>query len=188
MWIIVCVWCIDNGEWFERLVYSVLMLLWIVQRYKNCHILFICVNMSFALFKIWLWQVLRALKKNENLKRIYHFEWFIACHDGYYVSRHVSRAAMVTIIVGRIVHRNRCMDKYVPYGSQTERQRVCITRSDMHHYTWHCIPLHCTYLIIIELDTVIRWSCNCLFAELLTFKYWACYWGYVICWSVVEDM
>ena len=51
------------------------------------------------------------------------------------ISRDVSRAAMVTIIEGRVVRRDRCMDRYVPHGSRTERQRVCITRSDMHHYT-----------------------------------------------------
>ena len=67
--------------------------------------------------------------------RVYHFEGRIARRDGYYISRDVSRAAKVTIIEGRVVRRDRCMDRYVPHGSRTERQRVCITRSDMHHYT-----------------------------------------------------
>ena len=91
--------------------------------------------MSFALFCNMVVKVLCVLRKNENLKRMYHFEGHIARRDGYYISREVSRAAMVTIIEGRIVRRDRCMDRYVPHGSRAERQRVCITRSDMHHYT-----------------------------------------------------
>ena len=66
---------------------------------------------------------------------MYHFEGRIARRDGYYILRDVSLAAMVTIIEGRIVRRDRCKGKYVPYGSRTERQQVCITMSDMHHYT-----------------------------------------------------
>ena len=45
-------------------------------------------------------KVLCALRKNENLKRMYNFEGRIARRDGYYISRDVSRAAMVTIIEG----------------------------------------------------------------------------------------
>ena len=83
-----------------------------------------------------------CIEKEWVLKRMYHlegriaprwilyFEGRIARRDGYYIE-------------GRVVRRDRCMDRYVPYGSRTERQRVCITRSDMHNYTWHCIPLHC---------------------------------------------
>ena len=99
----------------------------------------------------WLWQVLCALRKNKKIKRMYHFEGRIARRDGYYISRDVSRAAMVTIIEGRIARRDGCMDRYVPHGSRTERQRVCIIRSDMHHYTWHCISLHCTFLLLVNL-------------------------------------
>ena len=66
---------------------------------------------------------------------MYHFEGRIARRDGYYISRDVLRAVMVTIIEGRVVRRGRCMDRYVPHGSWTERQWVCITRLDMHHYT-----------------------------------------------------
>ena len=66
---------------------------------------------------------------------MYHFEGRIVRRDGYYISRDVSRAVMVTIIEGRVVRHDRYMDIYVPHGSQTERQRVCISRSDMHHYT-----------------------------------------------------
>ena len=99
----------------------------------------------------WLWQVLCALRKNDDLKWMYHFEGRIARRDGYYISRDVSHAAMVTIIEGRVVRRDRCMDKYVPHGSPTKRQRVCITRWDMHHYTWHWIPWHYPYLSLVNL-------------------------------------
>ena len=66
---------------------------------------------------------------------MYHFEGRIARRDRYYISRYISCTVMVTIIKDRVVRRDRCMDRYVSRGSQTERQRVCITRSDMHHYT-----------------------------------------------------
>ena len=115
-------------------------------------------------FETWWWKVLCALRKNENLKRMYHFEVRNARRDGYYISRNVSRAAMVTVIESRVVRRNRCMNRYVPHGSRTERQRVYITRSDMHHYNWHCIPLHYTYLSLVNLI-----SC---FADLLIAFLW----------------
>ena len=47
---------------------------------------------------------------------MYHFEERIARRDGYYISRDISCAAMVTIIEGRVVRRDRCMDRYVPMG------------------------------------------------------------------------
>ena len=64
---------------------------------------------------------------------MYYFEGRTAHRGGYYISRDVSRALMVTIIEGRVVHLDRCMNKYVPHGSRTERQRVCIVKKDMHH-------------------------------------------------------
>ena len=127
------------------------MLLWIVQCYENGHPSLFVWTCHLHYSETWLWQVLCALRKNDNLRRVYHFKGRIARRDEYYISRDVSRAAMVTIIEGRVVRRDRCKDKYVPHGSRTERQRVCITRSDMHHYTWHCIPLHCTYLSLVNL-------------------------------------
>ena len=77
-------------------------------------------------FEIWL------LKELFD-KSMYHFEGLIACRDGYYISRDVLRAAMVTIIEGRVVRRDRCMDRYVLRGSRTERQRVCMVKKDMYH-------------------------------------------------------
>ena len=74
-----------------------------------------------------------CIEKELVFKRMYHFEGSIARRDGYYISRNVSRAVMVTIIEDRVVRRDRCMDRYVPHGSRTERQRVCIVRKDMHH-------------------------------------------------------
>ena len=46
-------------------------------------------------------EVLCALRKNDNLKRMYHFEGRIARRDGYYISRDVSRTAMDTIFRGK---------------------------------------------------------------------------------------
>ena len=45
-------------------------------------------------------KVLCALRKNDNLKRMYHFEGRIARRDGYYILRDVYRAAMDTIFRG----------------------------------------------------------------------------------------
>ena len=67
-------------------------------------------------------------------KRMCHFEGRIARRDGYLISRDISRGTKVSIIKGRVVRRDRCMDRYVPHGSRTERQRVCIVKKDMHHY------------------------------------------------------
>ena len=55
-----------------------------------------------------------CIEKEWVLKRMYHFEGRITRRDGYYISRDVSRAAMVTVIEGRVVRRDRCMDRYVP--------------------------------------------------------------------------
>uniref|UniRef100_M1CPI7 Uncharacterized protein n=1 Tax=Solanum tuberosum TaxID=4113 RepID=M1CPI7_SOLTU len=55
---------------------------------------------------------------------MYHFEGRIARRDGYYISRDVSHATMVTIIEDRIARRDGCMERYVPHGSRTERQRA----------------------------------------------------------------
>ena len=104
--------------------------------------------------------------------RMYHFEGRIARCDGYYISRDVSRAAKVTIIEGRVVRRDRCMDRYVPPGSRTERQRVCIIRKDMHHYIWHCISWHCTFYYWWTWTRVllILWLFS---VKLVTIEYWA---------------
>ena len=72
--------------------------------------------------------MLCALRKNDNLQKMYHFKESIIRRDGYYISGNVSRAAMVTIIEDRVVCRDICMDIFVSHGSQTQRQRVCITR------------------------------------------------------------
>ena len=69
---------------------------------------------------------------------ILYFDGRITHRDGYYY-RGSCRAP-------RQMHGQICA-----HGSRTERQRVCITRSDMHHYNWHCIPLHCTYLSLVNL-------------------------------------
>ena len=55
-----------------------------------------------------------CIEKEWVLKRMYHFEGRIARRDGYYILRDVSRAVMVTFIEGRVAHRDRCMDRYVP--------------------------------------------------------------------------
>ena len=107
-------------------------------------------------------------------RRMYHFESRIVCRDGYYISRDISPTARVTVIEDRVVLRDRCMDRYVPYRSRTERQRVYIVKKDMHHYIWHCISWHCTFLLLMNLNTcfsdlesVSLWSLWLLNIELL---------------------
>ena len=154
MWLIVYVCCVEKG----------LKSCWIIVDVTSCFCgCELCDVMKMVISSLFVWTChlhysealvvtsVMCIEKEWVLKRMYHFEGRIARRDGYYISRDVSRAAMVTIIEGRVVRRDRCMDRYVPHGSRTERQRVCITRSDMHHYTWHCIPLHCTYLSLVNL-------------------------------------
>ena len=57
-----------------------------------------------------------CIEKECVLKRMYLFKGRITRRDGYHISRDVSRAAMVTIIKGRVARRDRCMDRYVPIG------------------------------------------------------------------------
>ena len=105
------------------------------------------------------------------------FEGRITRRDGYYISRDVSCAAKVTIIEGRVVRSDRCMDRYVPHGSRTERQRVCIVREDMHHYTWYFISRHYTFYywwtwtrVLLILWVFLCEACDCW---ILSF-YWEC--------------
>ena len=195
MWIIDCVWCADNGEWFERLFES--LLLWIVQCYENGDILFISVNKSFALFWHMVVKSVMCIEK-EWEKRMYHFEGRIARRDGYYITRDVSRAAMDTIFRGtyraprwlllsRVVScaATDAWTNMSPMGPGL-RDNGCVSLGQT------CIiildiALH--ILIISELDIVFCWSSDCLSAELVIDQYWACYCGYIIFWSIlVEDM
>ena len=99
---------------------------------------YLCELVNCITMRHWLWQVLFAFRENEYLR-------------GCTILRDISRTVIVTIIEGRVMHRDRCIDRYVPHGSRTERQQVCITRLDVLHYTLHWIPLHCTYLSLVNL-------------------------------------
>ena len=167
MWLIVYVWCVEKGlkDLLNHCWYDIMfVLLCIVRCYENGHLLIICANMSLALFcDIVVTRVICTEKECELKEDLpfwgtYHAPWWILYfegrvthHNGYYISRDVSRVVMITIIEGRVVRHHRCMYRYVPHGSWTERQRVCISRSYMNHYTLHCIPLHCTYLSLVNL-------------------------------------
>ena len=138
---------------------------------------YMCELVICIILRHWLWQVLCALRKNGYLR-------------GCTISRDVSRAAMDTIfrgtyraprrlllIEGRVVCRDRCMDRYVPHGSRTERQRVCIVREDMHHYTWHCISWHYTFdywwtwtRVLLILWVFLCEACDCWILSC----YWEC--------------
>ena len=128
-----------------------IVLLWIVHCYENDHLFIIYANMSFALVLRLNCKKYCELRKNKKLKRIYHFEGRVVLHDIYYGSTNVSHASTNSINERRVaLHnkfyyrgcvtcRNACMYIYVPHCFRTEKQWVCIIRSDIHHYTWHWI-------------------------------------------------
>ena len=188
MWLIVYVCCVEKG----------LKACWIIVDVTSCLCGCELCDVMKMVISLFVWTChphysealvvtsVMCIEKEWILKRMYHLEGRIARHDGYYILRDVSRAAMVTIIEGRVVRRDRWMDRYVPHGSRTERQWVCITRSDMHHYIWHYISWHCTikYWWTWTRALLILWlflceACDCWILN--------CYWGYVICWIVVVE-
>ena len=112
-----------------------------------------------------------------------HCIWDMVVVRGCTISRVVSRAAMDIIFRGTYHAPRRLLlsrvvscaatdawTTYVPHGSRTERQRVCILKKDMHHYIWHCISWHYTF-IINELEYVFWWSCECFSVKLVTVEY-----------------
>ena len=103
--------------------------------YQNGYFLIICSNMSFALH-------LKHGCDKSYVIRGCTISRVVSRADGYYISRDVSRAAMVTIIKGRVARRDRCMDRYVPIG---------LGLSDS-----GCVSLGQTCIIILD----IAFHCN----------------------------
>ena len=177
MWLIVYVCCVEKGLkscWIIVDVTSCLCGCELCDVMKMVISYYLCELVIRIILRHWLWQVLCALRKNGYLR-------------GCTISRDVSRAGMVTIIEGRVVRRDRCMDRYVPHGSPTERQWVRINRSNMQHYTWHCIPLHWAYLSLVNLILCFADLVNASM-ELVIDEYWVYCWGCVICLSVVVEL
>ena len=100
---------------------------------QKCHLIIICVNISFALFWDMVVTSFMCIEKEWELK-------VDATFRGTYIT-----PQWIPFQGSCRAHRHMHGQIY-PHGSRNERQRVCITRSDIHHYTWHCILLHCTYL------------------------------------------
>ena len=122
-------------------------------------------HVNCIVYETWLWY------KNVSFRGSYRAPRWIL------YSRDVLCAAKVTIIEGRVVRRDRCMDRYVPHGSRAERQRVCIVREDMHHYIWHCISWHCTFYywwtwtcVLLILWVFFCEACDCWILSC----YWEC--------------
>ena len=86
---------------------------------------------------------------------MYHFEKRVKHRDRCYDFSGMMYATIDSIIEGCVTCHKKCIDNYVPHGTQTQRNRVCIARLDMYYYTWHGILLHCKYL----------WTCECLYVE-----------------------
>ena len=144
---------------------------------------YLCELVICIILRLWLWQMVCALKKNEYLR-------------GCTISRDESRAAMDTIFRGtyrapwwlllsRVVS-HAATDAWTdmsPMGPGLRDSgcvslgQTCIIILD--------IALH--ILIIGELDIVFCWSSDCLSAELVIDDYWVCYWGYLICWCIVVE-
>ena len=167
-----CVWCVDNGERFERLVESLLMLFWIMLYYENgCNIMKMVissffVNISFALF------------------------WDMVVVRGCTISRVVSRAAMDIIFRGMYRAPRRLLLSRVVSCAATDAwtdmspmgpglrdsgcvslRKTCITIFDIashgiaHFYywwTWTCILL-ILWLFLCE-------ACDCWILSC----YWEC--------------
>ena len=83
-----------------------------------------------------------CIEKEWVLKRMYHFEGHIARRDGYYISRDVSRAVMVTIIEGRVMRRDSAWTDMSPMGPELRDSgcvslgQTCIIILDI---AFHCI-------------------------------------------------
>ena len=132
----------------------VYLLVWCWERFGD--LLLICKH-CISCCKLCL--VIKWLSPPFHLSMSLHGIWdIVVVEDDVLFSRVLSRAAMdiifrgtyrapqrLLLIEGRVVRRDRCMDRYVPHRSRTERQRVCIVREDMHHYTWHRISWNCTF-------------------------------------------
>ena len=100
MWSIVYVWCVEKG----------LKACWIIVDVTSCLCgCKVCDVMKVVISSLFVWTChlhysdalvvtsVMCIEKEWVLKRMYHFEGRIARRDGYYISRVVSRAAMVTI-------------------------------------------------------------------------------------------
>lgn len=124
------------------------------------------------------------LRKNKELMKKYHFEGRVTCCKQYYASRNMSYATTNSIIEDCAARHDGCMNKYVSNGSWIERQNVCITKSDIHHHTCHCISLYCIHLSLwtskcLSLELIINWWLVCLLwgnviAEVLLLSYVLC--------------
>ena len=100
MWLIVYVWCVE--KWLKAC--------WIFVDVASCLCdCELCDVMKMVISSLFVWTChlhysealvvtsVMCIEKEWVLKRMYHFEGRIARRDGYYISRDVSRAAMVTI-------------------------------------------------------------------------------------------
>lgn len=121
--------------------YCIMIVLWIVQCYEIFRFLIILWTCHLHYSETWFWQVLYKLRKNKKLKRMYHFKgthasWWILYFLGTY------RAPRWLLLSKTVSHA--IMDAWtdMPPMGQRLRNRGCITRSHMHHYTWNLILLH----------------------------------------------
>ena len=82
------------------------------------------------------------MRKNNKLKRIYHFEGRITRRDGYYIYRDVSRTVMVTIIEDQITRSDDAWTDMSPMGPRL-RDKGCVTLGKtciiILDITFHCI-------------------------------------------------
>ena len=152
MWLIVYIWCVEKGLKACWIVIDVISCLYCCEL---CNAMKMGISSLFVwtchlhYFDTWLWQVLCALRKNENLKRMYHFEGRNARHNSYYYSRVVSCTA------------TDAWTDMSPVGLRL-RDSGCVSLGQTCIIILYII-LH--ILIIGELDIVFCWSCDCLSAE-----------------------
>ena len=133
------VWC---WEWLGDL----LPICWCcISGCKSCFVIKMVISsfsfehVNYIVSETWLWYKDVLFRGSYRATRwILYFEGRIARRDGYYY-RGLCR-------VPRQMHGQICP----PWVPDWETAGM-FTRSDMHHYTWHCIPLYCTYVSLVNL-------------------------------------
>ena len=145
MWLIVYVCCV------EKQLKSCWIIIDVTSCLCSCEL---CDVMKIVISSLFVWTYhlhyseafvvtsVMCIEKEWVLKRMYHFEGRIARRDGYCILRDVSRAAMVSVIKGRVMRRDRCIHRYVPMGPRL-RDSGCVSLSQtciiILDIAFHCI-------------------------------------------------
>lgn len=154
--------------------YITIVLLWVVHYYKMDISLLFMWTCNLYCSETWLLKLLCKLRKNEKLKRMYQFERRVMPVTDTTFWGMYRAPVMDTIVEGHVVCCDKWTNIYVPHGFKIERQRFCIIRFDMHHFNWHFILLHSTYLSFVNFILCLSYLVSAFLWKLID-KYWVCY-------------